>query len=185
VLSIVALDTQRRSSPLSELLSRSPGGWCRRHLQLPPVHNGQHEPTRALIEHLCRYGRVGSQPDTLDGNAGLLDAGPPKLRRRAAGLEATPVHYPRCSHCSRRRGRLLLQQRRDERIGGSGDRGRDLTAEERATVCAVMGGAGSVQEEHEVALITPTRQHPGAVRPIPEVAHMCRYGRVSGRRPCS
>ncbi len=32
----------------------------------------------------------------------------------------------------------------------------DLTPEERATVCAVMGGAGSVREGHEVALITPT-----------------------------
>ena len=63
------------------------------------------------------------------GNAGLLDARPPELGRRAAGLEATPVHHPRCSHCSRRRGRLLVQQRRDERIGGSGDRHGDFTAE--------------------------------------------------------
>ena len=38
---------------------------------------------------MCRYGRVGFQPDTLGGNAGLLDAGPPELGRRAAGLEAT------------------------------------------------------------------------------------------------
>ncbi len=106
---------------------------------------------------MCRYGRVGFQPDTLGGNAGLLDAGPPELGRRTAGLEATPGHHPRCAHCSRRRrGRLFVQQRRDERIGGSGDRGRDLMAEERATVCAAMGGAGSVREEHEVALITPT-----------------------------
>ncbi len=81
-----------------------------------------------------RYGRVGSQPDTLDGNAGLLDAGPPELGRRAAGLETTPVHHPHCSHCSRRRrGRLLLQQRRDERISGSGDRAGDLTADEHAS----------------------------------------------------
>ena len=98
----------------------------------------------------------GYQPDTLEGNAGLPDAGLPELGRGAAGLEATLVHHARCSHCSCRRGRLLFQQRRDERIGGAGDRGRDLTAKERATVCAAMGGAGSVREEHKVALITPT-----------------------------
>jgi len=99
------------------------------------AHNRQYALPHPLpqLALMCRYGPVGFQPDTLGGNAGLLDAGPPELGRRAAGLEATPVHQPRCCHCSRRRGRVFLEQRRDERISGSGDRGGDLTADEHAT----------------------------------------------------